>query len=165
MWKKKLQRGNNMKVVIQRVTRASVTVDGAVTGAIEKGFLVLVGIAPEDNEAVLRTVAEKVVGLRIFEDSDEKMNLSLKDVGGRMLAVSQFTLYADCRKGKRPSFAAAAGGQLAKELYERFVAICEELLEDKVETGIFAADMKVELLNDGPVTIIIDSNDLAIKKI
>jgi len=154
-----------MKVVIQRVKRASVTVDGEVTGAINQGLLVLVGIAPEDNEAVLRTVAEKVCGLRIFEDDDEKMNLSLKDVGGRMLAVSQFTLYGDCRKGKRPSFSGAANGQIAKELYERFVEICEELLEDKVETGIFAADMAVELINDGPVTIIIDSNDLAIKKI
>ena len=154
-----------MRVVIQRVKHASVTVDGKVTGAIEQGLLVLVGIAPEDNEAVLQTVAEKVCGIRIFEDADEKMNLALKDVGGRLLAVSQFTLYGDCRKGKRPSFSGAANGQIAKELYERFVEICEEILEDKVETGIFAADMKVELLNDGPVTIIIDSNDLAIKKI
>lgn len=154
-----------MRVVIQRVKHASVTVDGKVTGAIEQGLLVLVGIAPEDNEAVLQTVAEKVCGIRIFEDADEKMNLALKDVGGRLLAVSQFTLYGDCRKGKRPSFSGAANGQIAKELYERFVEICEGILEDKVETGIFAADMKVELLNDGPVTIIIDSNDLAIKKI
>ena len=154
-----------MRVVIQRVKHASVTVEGKVTGAIEQGLLVLVGIAPEDNEAVLQTVAEKVCGLRIFEDADEKMNLSVKDIGGRMLAVSQFTLYGDCRKGKRPSFSGAANGQIAKELYERFVEICESILEDTVETGIFAADMAVELLNDGPVTIIIDSNDLAIKKI
>ncbi len=154
-----------MRVVLQRVTGASVTVDNKVTGAIKNGLLVLVGIAPEDDEAVLRTVAEKVVGLRIFEDNEEKMNLSVKDVGGRILAVSQFTLYADCKKGKRPSFSAAAGGEFAKKMYERFVEICEELMEDKVETGIFAADMKVELLNDGPVTIFIDSSDLAIKKI
>ncbi len=154
-----------MKVVIQRVKHASVTVEGKITGAIEQGFLVLVGIAPQDDEAVLRTVAEKVCGLRIFEDSEGKMNLALKDIGGRMLAVSQFTLYGDCRKGKRPSFSGAAGGQIAKELYERFVEICENILEDRVETGIFAADMAVELLNDGPVTIIIDSEDLSIKKI
>lgn len=152
-----------MRVVLQRVAHAGVKVDGKVTGAIENGLLVLVGIAPEDNEAVLRTVAEKIVGLRIFEDSEGKMNLSVKDVNGRMLVISQFTLYADCKKGRRPSFTNAAGGQIAKELYERFVAICEELMESRVETGIFGADMKVELLNDGPVTIVIDSADLAIK--
>lgn len=152
-----------MRVVLQRVAHAGVKVDGKVTGAIENGLLVLAGIAPEDNEAVLRTVAEKIVGLRIFEDSEGKMNLSVKDVNGRMLVISQFTLYADCKKGRRPSFTNAAGGQIAKELYERFVAICEELMESGVETGVFGADMKVELLNDGPVTIVIDSADLAIK--
>ncbi len=154
-----------MRVVIQRVKRASVSVEGQVTGAIEQGLLVLVGIAPEDNDEIVRTVAEKVCGLRIFEDENEKMNLSIKDVGGKILAVSQFTLYADCRKGKRPSFSGAARGEVAKDLYERFVLICEKILQEKVQTGIFAADMKVELLNDGPVTIIIDSDDLAIKKI
>lgn len=152
-----------MRVVLQRVAHAGVKVDGKVTGAIENGLLVLAGIAPEDNEAVLRTVAEKIVGLRIFEDSEGKMNLSVKDVNGRMLVISQFTLYADCKKGRRPSFTNAAGGQIAKELYERFVAICEELMESRVETGVFGADMKVELLNDGPVSIVIDSADLAIK--
>lgn len=153
-----------MRIVIQRVTRASVTVEGKITGEIGKGLLVLTGFAPEDDENVLRKVAEKIVGMRIFEDEDEKMNLSLKDVGGRLLAVSQFTLYGDCKKGKRPNFSGAASGQIAKELYERFILICEELTGDKVETGIFGADMAVDLLNDGPVTIIIDSDDLAIKK-
>ena len=153
-----------MKVVLQRVTKASVEVDGVITGQIDKGIMALVGIAPDDNEAVLRTVAEKMTGLRIFTDNEDKMNLSLTDVGGRLLAVSQFTLYADCKKGRRPSFTGAAGGQIAKDLYDRFVDICQEILGDKVETGIFGADMKVSLVNDGPVTIILDSDELAIKK-
>ena len=153
-----------MKVVLQRVKRASVEVEGKVTGSIEKGVAALIGIAPDDDEAILKTVAEKMVGLRIFEDEEGKMNLSLKQAGGRLLAVSQFTLYADCRKGKRPSFSGAAGGQIAKSLYERFVEICSELLEDKVETGVFGADMTVGIIGDGPVTIILDSNELNIKK-
>lgn len=153
-----------MKVVLQRVKRASVEVEGKITGNIEKGVVALIGIAPDDDEAILKTVAEKMVGLRIFEDEEGKMNLSLKQAGGRLLAVSQFTLYADCRKGKRPSFSGAAGGQIAKFLYERFVEICSELLEDKVETGVFGADMTVEIIGDGPVTIILDSNELNIKK-
>ena len=153
-----------MKVVLQRVKRASVEADGKVTGRIEKGAAALVGIAQGDDEAVLKTVAEKLVGLRIFEDDEGKMNLSLNQVGGRLLVVSQFTLYADCRKGKRPSFSGAAGGQIAKSLYDRFVEICSELLGDKVETGVFGADMTVEIIGDGPVTIILDSDELNIKK-
>ncbi|MDP4118478.1 MAG: D-aminoacyl-tRNA deacylase [Bacillota bacterium] len=153
-----------MKAVIQRVSHASVSVDGNIAGKIEKGMAVLVGISSGDTENELRAVAEKMVGLRIFSDEDDKMNLSLKEVGGKLMVISQFTLYADCRKGRRPSFVNAAGGEFAKIMYEKFVEICEELMGDKVETGIFGADMKVELLNDGPVTIILNSDELNIKK-
>lgn len=152
-----------MRVIIQRVSEASCTVDGVVTGKIGKGLVALIGIAPEDNEPVLRTVAEKMMGLRIFSDSEDKMNLSLLDVEGELLAVSQFTLYADVRKGKRPSFSGAANGQIAKSMYEDFVRICEEIGGKPVQCGIFGADMKISLVNDGPVTITIDSDELNIK--
>ena len=149
-----------MKVVLQRVKRASVMVNGKVTGQIEKGIVALIGVAPDDDETVLRTVAEKMIGLRIFEDDEGKMNLSLDSVNGKILAISQFTLFADCRKGKRPSFSGAAGGQIAKSMYEKFVSICDELLGKKTETGVFGADMTVEIIGDGPVTIILDSDML-----
>ena len=151
-----------MKVVLQRVKRASVTANGKVTGQIEKGIVALIGVAPDDDETVLRAVAEKMIGLRIFEDDEGKMNLSLDSVNGKILAISQFTLFADCRKGKRPSFSGAAGGQIAKLMYEKFVSICDELLGEKTERGVFGADMIIDLVADGPVTIILDSDELNI---
>ncbi len=152
-----------MKAVLQRVTHAKVTVDGKVTGEIDKGLLVLVGVSPDDNDAIIKTVAEKIAGLRIFKDENEKMNLSVQDIGGRILVISQFTLYADCKKGKRPSFTDAASGEFAKNTYEKFVGVLSNIINGKVETGIFGADMKVELLNDGPVTIVLNSDELNIK--
>jgi len=145
-----------MRAVVQRVSRASVTVDGAITGAIDHGLLVLLGVAPDDGDQELDWLAKKLVGLRIFPDADGKMNLGLSDIGGGMLVVSQFTLYGDCRKGRRPSFVKAAHPSHAEPTYEAF---CERVatLGVPVERGIFGADMKVELLNDGPVTLIIDT--------
>jgi D-tyrosyl-tRNA(Tyr) deacylase len=141
-----------MRVLLQRVARAEVRVGARVTGAIGRGFLLLVGITHDDDEARLAWMAEKVAGLRLFMDADEKMNLALADVGGDVLVVSQFTLYGDAQKGRRPSFVDAARPEVAIPLYERFVA----LLRDRglrVETGEFGAMMQVELVNDGPVTL------------
>ena len=149
-----------MRIVIQRVKYASVTVDGNITGKIDSGIMALIGFKEGDEESLLKPMAEKMTGLRIFEDENERMNLSLADVGGDILAISQFTLYADCRKGKRPSFTDALKPDKANEFYEKFVKICEDLTGKKIETGIFGADMKVELLNDGPVTIILDSDEI-----
>lgn len=149
-----------MRVVLQRVSKASVKVDGAITGEIEQGFLLLVGITPGDDEPVVRKLARKCAELRIFEDENGKLNKGLKDVQGSILSISQFTLYADCKKGRRPGFDKAAKGDIAEPLYELFNKILREEYELKVETGIFGADMKVELLNDGPVTIILDSEEL-----
>jgi D-tyrosyl-tRNA(Tyr) deacylase len=148
-----------MRVVVQRVSEASVTIDGEVHGKIGKGFLLLVGIVDEDNEAVARKMADKIAKLRIFTDENDKMNLALKAVDGDILSISQFTLYADASKGNRPSFAKAGKPEHASRLYLYF----DEYLRSlgfKVEEGIFAADMKVRLLNDGPVTILLDSEDL-----
>lgn len=142
---------------MQRVTRARVLVDGSVTGEIEKGLCVFLGVAPEDGEDEVRWMAEKIANLRIFEDSRGKMNLSLMDEGGGMLVVSQFTLYGDCRKGRRPSFAGACGPEKAKVIYERFIEVSSGL-GVKVESGIFQAFMQVELCNDGPVTLVIDTD-------
>jgi D-aminoacyl-tRNA deacylase len=141
---------------VQRVTRASVMVDGETVGQIEKGLLVLLGVAQDDTGADADYLAEKIIGLRVFEDSDEKMNLAVTDVGGAILAVSQFTLYGDMRRGRRPSFDAAARPEQARKLYEYFV---EKIRAAGVrcETGKFQAMMEVELVNDGPVTILIDS--------
>lgn len=149
-----------MKIVIQRVKYASVTIEGKVHGKIDGGIMALIGFKEGDEESLLKPMAEKMTGLRIFEDENERMNLSLSDVGGDILAISQFTLYADCRKGKRPSFTDALKPDKANEFYEKFVKICEDLTGRKIETGIFGADMKVELLNDGPVTIILDSDEI-----
>lgn len=149
-----------MRIVIQRVKNATVTVDGKISGKIAQGFLALVGFCESDEESFLEPMADKMIGLRVFTDEDDKMNLSLADVDGGLLAVSQFTLYADCRKGRRPSFVNAKKPDEANYLYEKFVAICQEKLGKKVETGIFGADMAVELLNDGPVTIILDSDEI-----
>ena len=144
-----------MRVVVQRVSRASVTVDGKITGKIEKGLLLLVAMKGDETDDDLDWMVNRCVGLRIFPDSDGKMNLSLEDAGGAILAVSQFTLYGDCRKGRRPSFIGAGDPEVSEKLFERFV---EKIRGAgvKAETGIFGADMKVELLNDGPVTLIID---------
>jgi D-aminoacyl-tRNA deacylase len=145
-----------MRAVVQRVAEADVTVDEKVTGSIEKGLMVLLGVEDEDEEADAVYLAEKIAGLRIFEDTEGKMNLSVKDVGGDLLAVSQFTLFGDCRKGKRPSFIKAARPEKANALYRKFVALCQEQ-GLHVEEGIFQAEMLVRIYNDGPVTILIDS--------
>ena len=148
-----------MKFVIQRVTKASVTVDSKTVGAINKGFIVLIGVSNEDTKEVADKLVKKMLGLRIFEDENGKTNLSLDDVGGELLLISQFTLYADCKKGNRPSFTNAGAPDMANALYEYIIAECEKAGK-KVEKGIFGADMKVELLNDGPFTIVLDSRDL-----
>lgn len=145
-----------MRAVIQRVSQASVTVEGEIVGQIETGLMVLLGVAQGDTEADVRWMAEKLVGLRVFEDNEGKMNLSLLDRGGAMLVVSQFTLLGDCRKGRRPSFVHAADPELANKLYERFVAIVREA-GVPVETGRFRTEMKVALTNEGPVTLVIES--------
>ena len=148
-----------MRAVVQRVQRGSVTVEGQRVGSIGRGLVVLLGVAPDDTEKDLHYIVDKVTGLRIFEDGDGKMNLSVADVGGAVLAVSQFTLYGDCRKGKRPSFDGAARPELALVLYEQFVqAVADRGL--KVETGKFRAHMEVGLVNDGPVTVLLDSRKL-----
>ena len=148
-----------MRAVLTRVKSASVTIDGEVTGRIGQGFLILLGVGPEDTEKECRYLAEKALGLRVFEDENGKMNLGLADVGGQVLVVSQFTLYGNCRKGRRPSFTDAAGPELGNALYERFLAICEELGYPP-QHGSFGADMKVESINDGPVTLILDTDQL-----
>lgn len=148
-----------MRAVVQLVNHASVTVEGEVTGAIKKGFLVFLGVAEGDTEKDLQYIIDKVVGLRVFEDEAGKMNLSVKDVDGAILAVSQFTLYGDCRHGKRPSFTQAARPEFANELYEKFVAGCRAA-GLAVETGRFRTHMLVALENDGPVTILLDSSKL-----
>lgn len=148
-----------MRIVAQRVSEAAVVVSEEEVGAIRVGLCVLVGVAPEDTEADAAKLAEKIVNLRIFGDEQGKMNLSLLDVQGELLAISQFTLYADCRKGRRPSFVKAASPDLGNVLYERFVAYVREA-GVHVETGVFGAEMAVRLCNEGPVTIVMDSNDL-----
>lgn len=146
-----------MRIVVQRVTHACVKVGGKVAGKIECGFMVLVGITHQDTEQDAQYIARKLSGLRVFEDENEKMNLSIHDINGSILSISQFTLYADTRKGNRPAFVDAARPEQAKPLYEYFNQLLETEYHIPVETGIFGAMMEVELLNDGPVTIIIDS--------
>ena len=148
-----------MRFVIQRVSSASVTVDGKVTGAIGKGFMVLIGVSDSDTEAVADKMIKKLLGLRIFEDENGKTNLSLESVGGSLLLVSQFTLYADCRKGNRPSFLDAGDPKHAEELYDYIVAQCRAAGYE-VGTGVFGAQMDVSLVNDGPFTILLDSDRL-----
>ena len=145
-----------MKVVLQRVLSASVCVDGKTVSEIGKGYLVLLGVAPEDTEADAKKYAEKIKKLRIFDDSEDKINLSIDDVGGELLVVSQFSLYADCKKGNRPNFTGAASPSHAEKIYEKFLEEAEKLF-GKVGRGIFGADMKVSLVNDGPFTVIIDN--------
>lgn len=147
-----------MRAVIQRVKHASVSVDNKITGEIEQGFLVLLGVTHTDTEKEVDWLAKKITDLRVFNDSEDKMNLGLKDVNGELLIISQFTLYGNCIKGRRPAFIDAAKPDMANELYEKFLKKCKDL-GFKTEAGIFGADMKVELLNDGPVTLIIDTKD------
>lgn len=148
-----------MKFVIQRVSHASVTVEGQTIGAIGKGFLVLIGIADTDTKEIADKMIKKMTGLRIFADDEGKTNRSLADVGGELLLVSQFTLYADCKKGNRPSFMRAGRPDMANAMCEYIVGECKKLVS-KVETGSFGADMQVELLNDGPFTILLDSDEI-----
>ncbi|HPY86293.1 MAG TPA: D-aminoacyl-tRNA deacylase [Ruminococcus flavefaciens] len=144
-----------MRIVLQRVNHASVRVDGEICGQIGKGYLVLLGVGQEDTEEDCRRLADKIINLRIFSDENDKINLSLNDVGGELLVVSQFTLYADCRKGNRPNFIQAGKPDEAERLYNYFVDYCRSKGKH-VETGIFAADMKVSLENDGPFTVILE---------
>lgn len=148
-----------MRFVIQRVSHAQVTIDGQVRGSIPKGYMVLIGIGQEDTEALADRMIAKMLDLRIFEDADGKSNLSLRDVDGALLLISQFTLYADCKKGKRPSFFKAGEPHMANDLYEYIIRKCKEEVSD-VERGEFGAMMHVELLNEGPFTIILDSAEM-----
>lgn len=149
-----------MRAVIQRVTRASVSVEGEVVGAIGQGYLILLGVGEGDTRAEVERLWAKIANLRICEDEAGKTNLSLLQTGGALLVVSQFTLYADCRRGRRPSFSAAAAPALATELYEHFVELARADVAE-VATGVFGANMQVELVNDGPFTIVLDTADLA----
>ena len=148
-----------MKFIVQRVSSAACRVDDEVTGSIQKGFMVLIGISDSDTKEIADKMIKNLIGLRIFEDSEGKTNLSLKDVNGSLLLISQFTLYADCRKGNRPSFIKAGNPELANNLYEYIIAKCKEEIPD-VQTGIFGADMKISLINDGPFTILLDSEEI-----
>ena len=148
-----------MRAVLTRVKSASVEIGGQIVGQIGQGFLILLGVGPEDTPEHCRYLAEKALGLRVFEDENEKMNLSLTDVGGQVLVVSQFTLYGNCRKGRRPSFADAAPPELGNRLYEQFLAECERL-GFPPQHGQFGADMQVKSVNDGPVTLILDTQQL-----
>lgn len=148
-----------MKFVIQRVMEAKVSVDGKVVGKIGKGFMVLIGIAGTDTVEIADKMIKKLIGMRIFEDENGKTNLALKDVGGELLLISQFTLYGDCKKGNRPSFVNAGAPDMADEMYEYIISQCKKEI-DVVEKGIFGADMKVSLVNDGPFTIVLDSDEI-----
>ena len=148
-----------MRFVIQRVKHASVTIDGTVTGKIGKGYLVLIGIAEDDTREIADKMIKKLINLRIFEDENGKTNISISDVEGQLLLVSQFTLYADCKKGNRPSFTRAGSPDMANTMYEYIISECRQQIP-VVQTGSFGADMKVELLNDGPFTILLDSAEL-----
>ena len=148
-----------MRAVLTRVKSAFVEIDGSIVGQIGQGFLILLGVGPEDNEEKCRYLCEKALGLRVFEDENGKMNRSLADVNGQVLVVSQFTLYGNCRKGRRPSFTDAANPELGNALYEKFLAICDELGYPP-QHGQFGADMKVASVNDGPVTLILDTDQL-----
>lgn len=149
-----------MRFVIQVVENSKVDVDGKTVGSIGKGFMVLIGVSQTDTKEIADKMIKKLLGLRIFKDDNDKTNLSLENVGGQLLLISQFTLYADCRKGNRPSFINAGDPEMANELYEYIIAKCKETVP-VVETGIFGAEMKVSLVNDGPFTILLDSDDLA----
>lgn len=149
-----------MRVVVQRVTEASVTIDGETISAINEGLLLLIGITHSDSENEVDRITRKIVTLRIFDDEKGVMNRSVQDIGGSILAVSQFTLYGNCKKGNRPSYIDAAPGAVSEPLYDAFCDRLEQLLPGKIQRGRFGADMKVQLLNNGPVTILLDSNNL-----
>lgn len=149
-----------MRVVVQRCSRAEVRIDGEIAGQIEKGFVLLVGITDTDSQEQADVLAKKIAHLRVFEDAEGKMNLALNEVGGAILSISQFTLYADCRKGNRPSFLRAARPETAAPLYDYFNDILRSQYQIRVETGRFGADMKVDFINDGPVTILLDSDEI-----
>ena len=148
-----------MRIVIQRVTRASVTVDNQLKSSISKGLLILVGVCEEDNDEDMEWLANKVVNMRIFDDENGVMNKSIMDIDGQLMVISQFTLFASCKKGNRPSWFKAAKPSISEPIYERFCNMLSLLAKKPVETGIFGADMKVELINDGPVTICMDSKN------
>ena len=148
-----------MRAVVTRVKSASVTIDHQVVGQIGQGFLILLGVGPNDGEAQCRRLAEKALGLRVFKDENDKMNLGLEQIGGQVLVVSQFTLYGNCRKGRRPSFVEAAPPELGERMYERFPEICREMGFEP-QHGEFGADMQVQSVNDGPVTLILDTDQL-----
>ena len=145
-----------MRAVVQRVSRANVTVDGTIAGSIKQGLLVLLGIGKKDTKNDIAFISDKIVNLRIFEDADGKMNLSVKDIGGSILLISQLTLYGDCRKGRRPDFMAAGPPEMAKQIYKETIAAVKEK-GVPVETGVFAAHMDIDSINDGPVTLLLDS--------
>ena len=149
-----------MKIVLQRVKNAQVKVDEKSVGKIEKGLLIFLGIGKNDDEKITDKFVKKICNLRIFEDENKKMNKSVKDINGDILIISQFTLYANCKSGNRPSFTEACEPQKANKLYEYFKKMCSKELERNIQSGVFGADMKVELLNDGPVTIILDSEEI-----
>ena len=149
-----------MRIVVQRCSRAEVRIDGRTVGQIGQGFMLLVGITENDTKAEAELLAKKIAQLRVFEDSEGKMNLAIRDVGGAILSISQFTLYADCRKGNRPSFIRAARPEQASPLYDYFNKTLRETYGLTVETGRFGADMKVDFINDGPVTILLDTDEL-----
>lgn len=149
-----------MRVVVQRVTEASVTINGETISAINEGLLLLIGITHSDSENEVDRITRKIVSLRIFDDEKGVMNRSVQDIGGSILAVSQFTLYGNCKKGNRPSYIDAAPGAVSEPLYDAFCDRLEQLLPGKIQRGRFGADMKVQLLNNGPVTILLDSNNL-----
>ena len=149
-----------MRIVVQRCSRAEVRIDGRIAGQINRGFLLLVGITDSDTQSTADVLAKKIAQLRVFEDEQGKMNLSLNDVGGSVLSISQFTLYADCRKGNRPSFIRAARPEIASPLYDYLNEVLRKQYGLHVETGRFGADMKVDFINDGPVTILLDSDNL-----
>ena len=146
-----------MRAVVQRVTYSSVEVDGVIVGEINKGFNVLLGISKDDTEEDMKYIKDKIINLRVFSDENDKMNLSLLDIKGELLLISQFTLYGNARKGRRPNFMNALGGEEAKKFYDKFIEMMKET-GLKVQTGIFGADMKVDIKNDGPVTILLDSS-------
>jgi D-aminoacyl-tRNA deacylase len=148
-----------MRAVIQRVTEATCKVEGNITGSIDKGLMILLGVAADDTDEDLQWLAQKIAGMRIFSDEAGLMNKSITDIGGRILLISQFTLFAQTKKGNRPSFIRAAKPDMAIPMYEQMIKTLAELTSTKIETGIFGADMKISLVNDGPVTIILDTKD------
>ena len=148
-----------MKLVVQRVKNANVVIENKTVGEIKQGFMVLLGVAPTDTKKIADFLVQKLIKLRVFEDENQKMNLSIQDIGGELLIVSQFTLYADCNHGNRPSFIGAAAPDMANELYQYFVEQCKKQNIKKVATGEFGADMQVSLQNDGPVTIILEKDE------